>query len=267
MPSVPPGPTGESHKERVQRHLDHIEDRLKGTKGLGSARRKEYHRAAKDVFANMTEKAMTEYDKEVKSYHFYKSQKELSDALGEDAVGGYDPNDGSIHLDGKEPGQTLAALYGHEMAHGLDGQHDQYSKQAGWRKAWKKEMVKKPFNNNAKKDASEGWAEFGERLLGGWRAGRLLLGQTLPKLYEVLEEQRTMAEKVTSPRFPDIHEGFRTPDGKKCIRRLPAEVCIANIDRWKRDYPEMAADPFWGPHYEQARAELVEELTKSDRQA
>jgi hypothetical protein len=73
-----------------------------------------------------------------------------------------------------------------------------------------------------------------------------------------------MAEEV-SPIFPTIHESFRTPDGMKCIRRLPAEVCIANIDRWKRDHPEMAADPSLGTEYEQARAELVEELADTTR--
>ncbi len=135
-----------------------------------------YRQALTVVFRPMSPIALARFCANVKECRFYETHSELTAAIQEKfpklksrgvVKGGFD-REGTLHLDGGGVlfgrAAMLSEFYAHEIAHAIDGTNHEISNLEEWRTAWESEKVF--LSVNGKKSPSEGFAEFGEMLLG-----------------------------------------------------------------------------------------------------
>lgn len=197
---------------RAKARMVEVQSALKKATNLTPAQRVTYFNSYQKVLSRMTGGAMKAFlAGSTGGVNFYASRKELTETYIRDlvlsgdrdtakklyaaskkgqTVGGlYDPNGGSLHLDGGGRGKigTAAArgrgetasstgdpaeIYAHEFAHGIDGEDSVMSSDPEWEAAWQGEIGRRDsgdatLTKYAETDASEGFAEFGRVLLSG----------------------------------------------------------------------------------------------------
>jgi hypothetical protein len=185
-----------------EKHLKQVHGKIDGalrSSGLTDARRNESQKAIHVVLSRMTAAALARLQANVKEYKFYPSQLALTISVqakypqlkpkhGKMFKGMFD-KDGDIHLNGRGDGKlfglpaSLEEFQAHELAHGIDGAAHEFSDSTPWRKAWKAE---KDFFTHDKENQREGWAEFGQLLLGKGIT-RKQMKEAMPKCLKVWE--------------------------------------------------------------------------------
>lgn len=166
---------------------------------LSKSQRDEYRKSIHVVLSRMTPKVLARLHANVKEYKFYPSQLALTAGVqakypqlkpkqGKMFKGMFD-KDGDAHLNGRGDGKlfglpaSLEEFQAHELAHGIDGAAHEISDSTPWQKAWKAE---KDFFTHGKESQGEGWAEFGQLLLGKGIT-RKQMKEAMPKCLKVWE--------------------------------------------------------------------------------
>jgi uncharacterized protein len=201
-PPAPPGGSGDDSDEKHQRRLWEIHSRI--DQGLGEARltpaqRREFGQTAKAVLGRMTKEGLRLIHENVKGFKLYPTFAALTAAYKvkypvariTNLKGAFDPA-GTVHLDGGGVlFGRLAALgefYAHELTHALDAPNYRISGTKEWRKAWAKEIRDSNLlGDNAATDEHEGFAEFGQFLLGHPQANRANTRAEMKNCLEVWE--------------------------------------------------------------------------------
>jgi hypothetical protein len=190
----------DEHQKRIQELCAKI-DQAVADSALSSEKRHECGETAKAVFGKMTAVAVHRLHAHVTGFKFYESPEALTAAYQRKypktnllrIKGAFDP-DGTIHLDGDGIlfGRRAAAseLHAHEMTHAIDGNSHEISHGEQWKKAWEKEIrATEVFGKNGASQPEEGFAEFGQHLLGDPKGGRKSAKELCPRCFKVWESR------------------------------------------------------------------------------
>jgi len=147
----------------------------------------------------MTPEGVRLIHEHVKAFKFYPTfaaltaayQAKYPGAKIANIKGAFDP-DGTVHLDGGGVlfgrQAALGEFYAHELTHPLDAQNHRISSTKEWRTAWGKEIRDTNLlGGNADKNEHEGFAEFGQYLLGHPDATRANTRQVMKDYLKVWE--------------------------------------------------------------------------------
>lgn len=160
-------------RARLEKHLAKIHDEIDAS-NIPDETKARYKVAAREALEAIPAEGINRLRSYAKSYTFYESPDDVSNAhlaaggVG-DALGFYDPKTGAVHINGPDPYTPLAELFGHEMAHAINGMEDtpKLSEGKEWLDAFEAELKSPPLLGvNAASGAHEGWAEFGAHLFG-----------------------------------------------------------------------------------------------------
>jgi hypothetical protein len=166
---------------------------------LPSGLRQTYADTMAAILGMLTPAALTRHRANTSGYRFYVTHRELTEAFlakypAATAVvkgvlkGAFD-RDGILHLNGGGGlfGRLapLQEFFAHEMTHTIDGRGHEISNSEAWRASW--EIEKGLMNANGMQNPVEGFAEFGQLLLGSVIT-RKQIRQALPKCLKVWED-------------------------------------------------------------------------------
>jgi hypothetical protein len=189
------GHADDGHHQRIKEVHESIDRSLQAS-DLPAPVQAEFGQTAKSVVGKMTPEAVRRFHANLKGFQWYPTHGALTEAYKAKypgvsikgvLKGAFDP-DGVIHLDGGgelfgRPA-TLSEFYAHEMTHDIDGTDHEISRSAAWIRVW--EAEKGFLNKNGQSKSSEGFAEFGEMLLGGI-VTRKQMREVMPKSLKVWE--------------------------------------------------------------------------------
>jgi hypothetical protein len=185
----------EHHREEIGEKIE----RALQESALSVTIQMKYRQAIDAVLVAMTSHAIGRFHATVKEIRFYKTHSELTAAVRDKypaltirgVLKGCFDRDGTLHLNsgGKLFGRNagLSEFYAHEITHAIDGNQHEISGSEKWQTAWKAEQDF--LSENGKKTPSEGFAEFGEMLLGSGIT-REQMNDVLPMCLKVWEENQ-----------------------------------------------------------------------------
>jgi hypothetical protein len=190
--------TGEGSDKPAERLARRIEEGLHAS-SLPHTMQAEYRQACAAVTSEVSQAGLHRVAENVKEFRFYRTHEELTEAFRSKypkakihgVLKGCFDRDGTIHLDGggTKFGQsaTLAEFYAHELTHAIDGNNHEISDSEAWKKAWNAE--RDFLNANGRKKPSEGFAEFGEMILGRI-VSRTQMKDAMPKCLKIWEKNK-----------------------------------------------------------------------------
>lgn len=159
----------------------------------------EYRKTLTEVLEALKPTAQERVFAHVKEYKFYRTNSELTAVIQSKYPGvrvrgilkGCFDRDGTLHLNGsgKLFGRTakLSEFYAHEVTHAIDGVAHEISSLQAWQTAW--EAERELMSKNGQSKASEGFAEFGELLLGSGIT-RKQIKEVMPRCLKVWEKNK-----------------------------------------------------------------------------
>lgn len=169
-----------SHEEMLAESIRRAQEAIDATTDLNSLVRREYLKSVIEVLSRLSPAAIVRHYENTKGIKFYRTHAELTSAIrtkypdvqigiGKVFKGAFD-RDGILHLNGggKLYGRTasLQEFYAHEITHSIDGNGHDFSSTWKWIEAWIAERNKGYFGPVGMKMPAEGFAEFGQMVLG-----------------------------------------------------------------------------------------------------
>jgi len=168
---------------------------------LDAETQRRYRQSVVFILGSLTPTAIQRHCKNAVEIRFYASHRELTTAFLlkyplaktriKGVIKGVFDRDGVLHLNGdgglfgREA--TLLEFHAHEIVHSIDGNGHEISDTEEWTAAWKCEKDKGLFSENGRKNAREGFAEFGQLILGAVLT-RARMRRMMPQCLEVWED-------------------------------------------------------------------------------
>lgn len=183
---------------------------------LSESKKAEYSQTMRDAMQRMSHSNLRTIGDRLNQIKFYEDTDTLDSALSTSLSpvdgtfgGGFNSDTGVLHLNG---GDDAAGIYSHELSHVLDIAKDgetKISDTSEWQAAWQSEIVEgAKISNHAASSESEGFAEFGRLVFGGYQS-ESETKREFPKAYAVwqahgLRESATKSwDESQHPRDPN----------------------------------------------------------------